>query len=606
MRLKTEKLFLILTIMLLSCLSYSDLTAQQIQQNDKFQLIFICSDKDTAFDLSRLGLEQSFSNFQEAQKYKERINQILAAKGYPASAIDSSYVTDTTMVIYLYPGHKYQLHDLDFSLIEKNAMGPFEHYRVKKANQFITFYELKNIQESIAMYYENNGYPFAYSYLDSISFKDRDFSAILKVEKGIFYPIDSIRIMGGIKIKNSFFRHYLHIPYASGYDKSKLMRVDKRISELNFLSSVQPSDLTMLGSGAILNLYLRPKKSNQVNFLLGAMPNTSDKNRLLITGDVNLDLRNMLGCGERILFKWQQLQPKSPRLNLGYTHPYVFESDYSMDFLFELFKKDSNFIQVNAGIGCQYDFDASKSAKLFMQWQKNTLLSGAIDTNLIKSQKRLSDNSDYSTTSVGISYQWNNLNYKLNPQKGAEIELTGLVGTKKIRPNTDILNLKDNSFNYATLYDSLRLNNYQARLKMDAACYLKTGKSSTIKTSVRSGFYLSPEIFRNDLFQIGGYRLMRGFDEESIYATTYAVFTAEYRLLFGINSYLCFFSDYGLVRFKYNYMDDRRRFLGLGAGIVFETKAGLLNLSYAAGKRSDVGFNIRESSKIHFGYINYF
>jgi hypothetical protein len=39
---------------------------------------------------------------------------------------------------------------------------------------------------------------------------------------------------------------------------------------------------------------------------------------------------------------------------------------------------------------------------------------------------------------------------------------------------------------------------------------------------------------------------------------------------------------------------------------LFETKFGLLNLSYAIGKRNDIKFNIREASKIHFGYINYF
>jgi outer membrane translocation and assembly module TamA len=47
-------------------------------------------------------------------------------------------------------------------------------------------------------------------------------------------------------------------------------------------------------------------------------------------------------------------------------------------------------------------------------------------------------------------------------------------------------------------------------------------------------------------------------------------------------------------------------FIGTGIGLAFETKFGLLNISYAVGKRDDVKFNIREASKIHFGYINYF
>jgi hemolysin activation/secretion protein len=61
------------------------------------------------------------------------------------------------------------------------------------------------------------------------------------------------------------------------------------------------------------------------------------------------------------------------------------------------------------------------------------------------------------------------------------------------------------------------------------------------------GVLSSPNIFRNELFQIGGYRLLRGFDEESIFATQYGVGTVEYRFLSGLNSYFFAFADIGWV-----------------------------------------------------------
>ena len=118
--------------------------------------------------------------------------------------------------------------------------------------------------------------------------------------------------------------------------------------------------------------------------------------------------------------------------------------------------------------------------------------------------------------------------------------------------------------------------------------------------------FYSPDIFRNELFQIGGYKLLRGFDEESIYATRYTVINAEYRLLIGLNAYLSFFTDYGLTKNRYANIDVSNNFFGAGVGMVYETKSGLLNISYAIGKRDDIKFNLREASKIHFGYINYF
>jgi hypothetical protein len=46
-------------------------------------------------------------------------------------------------------------------------------------------------------------------------------------------------------------------------------------------------------------------------------------------------------------------------------------------------------------------------------------------------------------------------------------------------------------------------------------------------------------------------------------------------------------------------------YFGTGLGLAFETKAGIINLSWAVGKRNDTRFNLRQS-KIHLGFVNYF
>ena len=205
-----------------------------------------------------------------------------------------------------------------------------------------------------------------------------------------------------------------------------------------------------------------------------------------------------------------------------------------------------------------------------------------------------------------MNYDWTNTNYRFNPRLGNEINIIAAVGIKNVKRNSDILNIKDPAFNYATLYDSIKLRSYQLKLKLAAAHYFPVGRSSAIKTSVHTGLYSSPAIFRNELFQIGGYKLLRGFDEESIYASRYGVITAEYRNLISLNSYFFFFMDAGLVKNKYQSVNVNNQFISAGLGIVYETKLGLLNLSYAVGKRDDIKFNLKGASKLHFGYINYF
>ena len=279
---------------------------------------------------------------------------------------------------------------------------------------------------------------------------------------------------------------------------------------------------------------------------------------------------------------------------------------FGVDFAFDLFKKDSSFLQVNALLGLQYLLSAQQSGKVFFQWQNNFLLAGAVDTNLVIATKKLPANIDVTTVSGGLDYELNNTDYRLNPRKGNELKFTVSAGTKTIKKNSDVTDIKDPSFNYAGLYDSIRLKSYQFRIRLSAAHFFPVGKQGTVKAALSGGIYSSPDIFRNELFQIGGYKLLRGFDEESIYASQYAVLTAEYRYRLQQNSFLFLFADGGWARSKYQEVNLKNNFISGGLGLAFETKFGLLNISYAAGKRDDVKFSLREASKIHFGYVNYF
>jgi len=274
--------------------------------------------------------------------------------------------------------------------------------------------------------------------------------------------------------------------------------------------------------------------------------------------------------------------------------------------LFDLFKKDSTFLQVNGQVGLQYLLSANQKGKFFVQWQNSFLLANGVDTNQVKATKKLPVNIDVSTASFGVDYEWLKTDYRLNPRSGNEIKITASVGIKNLKRNNDILSIKDPAFNYASLYDSLKERSYQFRIKLMAAHYFPLRKQSVFKTAINVGVYNSQSIFRNELFQIGGYRLLRGFDEESIYATQYAVATAEYRIRVSLNSYFFGFVDGGMVKNKYQNINLNNTFISTGLGMALETKLGLLNISYAIGKRDDVKFNIREASKIHFGYVNYF
>jgi outer membrane protein assembly factor BamA len=575
----------------------------------KYTLYYVPAGKDTSYNLQQLGLTTSFDAKEFAVVYVSALPGTLLGKGFPAASVDSVLYDSTSAKVNLYLGEQYKWVQINTDSVDTKLLDATGWNARQFKNRKIDFARLQQQEERIINYYENNGYPFAEVSLENIVISGDEITGDLTVKKGPFYHIDSIRVLGKVKIKNIFLQHYLGISNGSIYNNQKLKEVTQRMQQLPYLQEQQPWDVTMLGSGSVLNLYLQPKRSSEINVLVGLLPGNTTTGKTQVTGDVHLNLKNSLGSGENILVNWQQLQPQSPRLNLGYTHPYIFNSLFGIDFSFDLLKRDSSYLQLNGIIGIQYILSANQSGKIFYQNERSFLLSGGVDTNSVLLTRKLPPNIDVSSGNFGINYHFINTNYRLNPRKGNELEITASAGIKKITKNNDIMHLKDPSdpaFNFNSLYDSVKLKSYRLRVTASGAHYVPLGKSSTLKTALNAGWFQSPQVFQNELFQIGGYKLLRGFDEESIYANKYAVVTVEYHYLVGINSYFFGFSDMGITHTNFNETSYSNNFISVGLGLVFETKFGLLNISYALGKRNDVKFDVRNASKIHFGYINYF
>ncbi len=580
----------------------------KIFSQKKYTIQYLQVSKDTSIKIEKLGLKSIFDNEEAAAAYLGSINNIFLSKGFPAASVDSVKYDSTSAAAQLYLGEQFKWAEINIDSVDAKVLDA-TGWNAKKPNVKMDFTRLQVQQEKIINYYEDNGYPFAEVHLENIEFSGDKLRGSMVVNKGPLYHVDSIRVYGNAKIKNGFLQHYLEVSNGSLYNNTKFRDVSKRIQELPYLQEQQPWDITMLGTGSVLNLYLQQKKSSAIDILVGFLPANNATGKSQFTGDVHLDLKNALGAGENILLKWQELQPQSPRLNIGYQHPYILNSSFGIDFAFDLLKRDSSYLQLNAILGLQYILSANQSGKIFYQNERSYLLSGGVDTNRVLLTRMLPPNIDVSSGNFGLNYIFINTNYRLNPRKGNEFAITGTVGIKKVTKNNDIVNLKDPgdpAYNFNTLYDSIKLKSYRIRVIASFAHYIPVAKSSTLKTAASIGWFQTPQIFRNELFQIGGYRLLRGFDEESIYANQYAVFTAEYRYLVGINSYFFGFSDVGFTKTNFNTTNYSNNFVSGGIGLAFETKLGLLNLSYAVGKRNDVKFDIRNSSKIHFGYINYF
>lgn len=572
----------------------------------KYQLFYRFA--DTVDVSSSIGLVKEFDDKGACSQYIFELPKLLQKKGYITASVDSVQMDSTKAEVLLFLGQTYRWALLNTSAVPQELLNAAGYRDKNFKQQPLDFAAVQLLQTRLLDKLENTGYPFANVYLDSFNLQQEGITAILKIDKGPLYKIDSIRVYGDVKISNRFLQRYLEIQDASIYQKQKLLNISPRLLQLPYLLEEQKWNMSFLGTGSIVNLYLKERKSSQINGIIGFLPSNDQLggSKLLVTGDFNLNLKNGFGLGEALTIVFQQIQVQSPRLQMGYLQPFLFGSPFGVDVSFDGLKKDSSFLNINLQLGVQYAFGGNRSGKIFYQQSISNLLT--VDTNAIRISKRLPDQIDQTTSNIGLEYEWFTTDYRFNPRKGFDMKFTGSAGIRKIRPNNNISSLKnpnDPGFNYQSLYDSVGTRAYTFRLRASVANYLKAGKNAAFKTAINAGMIQSPRIFRNELYQLGGFRLLRGFDEESIFASAYAVATAEYRILIGLNSYIYAFADGGLVRNNSQFANTSNSFIGSGLGMAFETKAGIFNIAFAAGKRDDSPLNLRQS-KIHFGYVNFF
>jgi outer membrane protein assembly factor BamA len=549
-------------------------------------------------------LKTDFPTQKIAQEYIATLPAQMAALGFAAASVDAVQYGKDTADLQFYQGSRYR-----FFNVQPNAAA--QKYFTKAGIIWPQKPGVAAVQQSVEKlldYFENTGYPFAAVLLDSMRWIDDNLHAVVKVEPGVVYPLDSIHVEGKAKISSLYLQNFLRFTKGTVYNRQVLNNLNSRLAEMQFIEQSSPWQLNMLPAGGVLNLYLQPKRVNQINVLVGLAPSNAqlENNKLLLTGEANINLKNALGAGETIGINWQQLQVRAPRINLLFQYPYIFHSAFGLDAGFELFKKDSQWVNVIGRVGVVYDLDSRQSTRIMLQSQQTNVT--FTDTNSVKQNRQLPDIIDVSSINVGIDYTYNNTNYRYNPRRGWDILLQSSIGTKKIKRNNEISKLKDPAnpgFNYGSLYDSITASSYRVRLRAMANRYFPLGRQAAFKAGLQGGWFISPDIFRNELFQIGGNKLLRGFDEESIYADVFSVATAEFRYLLGTNSYFFGFTDGGYAHYRQREFQLSNTYIGFGAGLAFETGNSVFNITYAAGKRNDLPLNLRQS-KIHLGFVNFF
>jgi len=553
---------------------------------------------DNASFVKRLKIKPFYESRQLAEEEVNNVISSLRSEGYLLADVDSFFYDSLVYKADLHSGAKYKWAHLTKGNVDEEILGNTGFNERLYSNVTFTPKEVSSLLEKILAYCDNNGYPFARVKLDSVVIEDNAISAELKITKHRKIKIDSLIIVGNANIKKKYLYRYLHIKEGSLYDEHQIRQVEQRIRQLPFVKQTKQQIVKITDKNTKLILFLDKKSASQFDGIIGLQPQPNGKT--VLTGNVNIKLYNgIFRRGELFNLNWQRLQYQTQNFASNVVYPYLFNTPLGADYSLTIYKRDTTYIDIQNNIGIQYLFSGLNYFKVFFKQRSTNLLS----TSSLIGATVLPDYADISTGAYGVSFFYEKLNYKFNPRSGISINLSASAGSRKIHEDAKL---------DPALYDGVKLSSTQYQTDAAIAGYIPLFKYSTIKLAFQGGSLNSPQLFTNELYRIGGFKSIRGIDEQSIYASSFGIATFEYRFLFEQNSAFLLFADggwYENASYNFNVTNPGAKNhdtpYSVGAGVMFQTKAGIFQLNYAIGHQFNNDFSLK-TGKINFGIVNTF
>ncbi len=408
--------------------------------------------------------------------------------------------------------------------------------------------------------YQKKGFPFTQIKLKNIFIKNNASTADIEITSFQQRYIDSIVVKGYDQFPKSFLKYYLALKPQTLFNTSKLNTASKRLKTLSFVENIKPPEILFTQNKTDLYLYLKKKPSNTFDGLIGFASKENGKG-LIFNGYLDINLINSLNTGEKLSILFKSNGNDQQSFNLKTEFPYAFNSRITPHLDFKINKQDSSFVKVEADLGVKYPLNYKSSLGILLNLESSSnLLTQEI--NSIKS---------YSSYYYGISYNFKSFyNDDLSSEKFS-LNAHILKGTKTLNNSTE----------------------NQIKLELTASYLWRVNYKNAFYIKGINGLLDANNYVQNELFRIGGFNSIRGFNEESIFASKYTILNLEYRYNTTNSDYLYTITDF--ANYTSPLLNLNTNLYSFGIGYKFSSKIGVLNISYALGKSSNQTFNIKDA-----------
>lgn len=445
--------------------------------------------------------------------------------------------------------------------------------------------EYARFAEKVVQQYENNGHPFCQVSIKDIDF-EKDTIGMLYVEAGPSIIFDSIIVKGDAKVRPSFLQPYLNWRRKRRYSEAVVSQIPSLLERLPYVTMTREPGVEFVGDRAFLYLFLDRQRVNQFDGYIGLVPVSASTGKVMFNGEVTLKLQNLFTIGERLTLQWRAPERYSQYLDIQAEFPYLFRTPIGVAGSFTLDKKDTTYLNMNYLVALQYSFAGSSSLRASYQYTTSALLS--LSPNYVAADDTLA--ADFRKSLWGVQLNVSRVDNILQPWQGVVARVGVSAGTRRLLHKAQVVGEGSS--------EQLKSTHYLMEAELNG--YVAIGKRWGWTAGVHGASQFGGTCLYNDLFRIGGTHTLQGFDEQSLFASTYLIARTEFRFRFARLSYLCAFFNAAWYERNLKGAIYNDWPFGFGIGATIHTKAGNLYLSYALGQQKESPLSFK-TGKIHFG-----
>ncbi|MDA8885969.1 BamA/TamA family outer membrane protein [Bacteroidia bacterium] len=525
----------------------------------------------------------------------------LRADGYLGASVDSLKSNPDSLKAYLSQGNLYNYLSIRGHNIAEGYL------RDKETT--LSLAEFDVFQDQLLSTYENSGYPFAQLVLLNTKESNDSLYCNLKFYPYLKFDYDSLVYYGNSKLSKRYISKYLDVEQGTEYAEEVVREIDKKLRNLPLVRVTAPSQIVFYRGLARIILSIDDVVTDRVDGVVGLAPNSSnsDKNTLLLTGEVNVELNNLFKSAKQLELRWRNYLQRSQKLDVGFTYPYLFNTKLGINGELNLNKYDTVFLNVKNKLSFRYQQKGNNYIQFYYQNINSNLIT--TDTNSVRLQKRIPSNNPYKIDNYGLAAYQRDFDYLPNPRKGYMILADVAIGQKTILKNELIKKVKflnSETNQLISLYDTMDTRSIRLDFTLNASFFIPIKKRGTVHQKLQFNGLFSDQIFFNELYNFGGFSSLRGFDENELFASKSLNYTIEYKYLIGQNSNVGLFFNTAAIENTLQSSDLIYDIpYGFGAIANIQVGKGILNMAYALGSQQGNPLQL-SSAKFHFGVVNYF